>query len=353
MSREVKIGLLAFITIFLAVWGYKFIKGQNLFNKIFTYKTTFTDVTGLAVSSDVSINGLKIGTVTDITMNPNDVNKMDVSFSVGSKIGIPKDAIVQLKSEGPVGGKYLSIVLKKFCTDGDCAPTGSYLQSQNIGLLGSMVPADELNNYMGEATKSARAVIEGLGKDGNSNIDLIVKNLEVTMANMSMLTKNLNGMIQASNANLAGMTANMNKITKNIAENNAQISSMISNFNTTSKNLSTLDFKSTLDKTNVLVDNGGASAKKLESTLENTNNTMSELKVLLKKIDSGNGSLGLLLNDKSLYKNLESTSKNMSLLLQDLRLNPKRYVNVSLIGRKDKPYTAPENDPAIIQEQKQ
>jgi phospholipid/cholesterol/gamma-HCH transport system substrate-binding protein len=77
--------------------------------------------------------------------------------------------------------------------------------------------------------------------------------------------------------------------------------------------------------------------------------TMKQLDELLKKMNDGSGSLGKLMNDKKLYDNLEATSKNMALLLQDLRLNPKRYVNVSLIGRKDKPYTLPENDPAVQQ----
>ncbi|HRD07239.1 MAG TPA: hypothetical protein PK037_06725, partial [Saprospiraceae bacterium] len=81
-------------------------------------------------------------------------------------------------------------------------------------------------------------------------------------------------------------------------------------------------------------------------TLDVTTSTMKDLNAVLAKVNQGGGSLGQLLNDKKLYENLEATTKNMSLLLQDLRLNPKRYVNVSLIGRKDKPYTKPENDPA-------
>jgi phospholipid/cholesterol/gamma-HCH transport system substrate-binding protein len=347
MSREVKLGLLAFITIFLTVWGYRFIKGQNLLQRSFTYVATFNDVTGLSVSSDVLLNGYKIGSVTQISLNPQDVKKMDVTFRITDKVGIPKDALVQLKNEGLVGGKFLGISFDKPCDGETCAPSGTRLKSETLGLLGSMVSPHELDTYVGDATKSATQIINNLGKDGsNAKIDLIVKNLEVTMANMSLLTRSLNNMIQSSNANLAGMTSNMNKITKNLADNNAQITAVISNLNTTSKNFASLDLKQTLDKTNNLMDNGGNSAKKLEETLSTTNKTMADLNKILKKIDEGGGSLGLLLNDKKLYSNLESTSKNLSLLLQDLRLNPKRYVNVSLIGRKEKHYILPEEDPA-------
>ncbi len=352
MTRELKLGILAFATLFLAIWGYMFIKGQNMFKPSYTYHATFPDVTSLAVSADVLVNGFKIGSVSKIEMNPSDVKMMDVYFTVDDKIGIPADTEVQMKNEGVMGGKYLALSFKNPCK-GNCAPSGTKLQGKTLGLLGSMLAPDELTSYVNNTTKSARQLIDGLGKDGNdAKLDLIIRNLEASLSTMNVMMGNMNKMVAASQNNITGITSNFNKISKNLADNNAQISSMISNLNTTSKNVSALDLGNTVSKTNNLMDASNKSVKALETTLASANTAVNNLNGLLTKMNDGNGSLSLLMNDKKLYNNLESTTKQMSLLLQDMRLNPKRYVNVSLIARKDKPYAAPEEDPAIKEESK-
>ncbi len=354
MSREIKLGLLTVLTLFLAIWGYKFIKGQNLFKSSATYYTTFSDVTSLAVSSDVLVNGYKVGSVTEIRLNPANVKAMDVYFRIDGSIGVPNDAVVLMKNDGLMGGKVLALSFDKHCKNGDCAPSGTKLPNKIIGLLGSMVSTDEVGTYMDGATKSARDLMQDIGKEGNNTkIDLIVRNLEATLSNMNAMTSTFNRIMLQSQANIAGMATNMNKITKNLADNNSLITSMLNNLNTTSQQLASADISKTIGKTNTMIESSNTSVKKLEKTLDASTETMKELDVMLKKMNEGGGSLGKLMNDKNLYDNLESTAKNMSLLLQDLRLNPKRYVNVSLIGRKDKPYTLPESDPASEKEQKQ
>jgi phospholipid/cholesterol/gamma-HCH transport system substrate-binding protein len=351
MSRELKLGILTFITLFCAIWGYTFIKGRNLFNPSYTYQITVPDVTGLDVSAEVAINGYKIGSVTDIQMNPSDVKAMDVFFTVNNKIRIPLDAEVQIKNDGIMGGKYLTLFFSKPCSEGTCAPSGTKLKSKNVGLLGSMLDPNELTNYVDNTTKSARSLINELGKEGNdAKLDQIIRNLDASLSSMSATMLALNKMLAASQNNVTGITSNFNKISKNLADNNAQISAIMSNFNATSSNLSKLDLNNSLGKVNTLVDNGNTSVKSLETTLNSATAAINNLNALLQKIDNNEGSLGQLMNDKKLYNNLESTTKNMSLLLQDLRLNPKRYLNISLIARKDKPYNYPDKDPGLINE---
>ena len=300
------------------------------------------------MSSDVTLNGLKVGTVTNIKLNPTDVHKMDVVFRVDGDIPIPVDAEVVLKSEGLVGGRLLAIQFSKPCNGDDCAPDGSYLKNKTLGLLSSMVDPSEISSYVDGATSSARQLIEDLGKEGNNTkVDLIIRNLEHTMENMSKLTESLNTLAVNSNTNVNALLQNMNKITKNLADNNTQITSLLKNLNTTSEQIAAADLGKTIKNTDIMITNSNEAVKKLDATLVTSNKSMGELNTLLAKVNSGGGSLGQLINDKKLYNNLESTSKNLSLLLQDLRLNPKRYVNVSLIGRKDKPYAVPEDDPAI------
>ncbi|MBK8699527.1 MAG: MCE family protein [Saprospiraceae bacterium] len=347
MSREVKLGLLTFITLFAAVWGYRFIKGQNLFQASRTYLCSFSDVTGLAISGDVTVNGYKIGTITDINISEADVHTMDVIFRVDGKIDIPKNAEAVMRSDGIVSGKSLAIVFDKPCSGDECAPAGHKFKSRTLGLLGSMVDPKEIDAFMESASGNVKALLNDLGKEGsNSKVDLMVQNLNLTIASLAALTSNINKLVEQSDKNLSDMLGNMNRITKNLADNNAQITSLLQNLNKTSGQIAEADLGKTLGKTNTMIDNSTVTFKKLENTLDATTSTMNDLTKLLTKLNDGGGSMGQLLNDKKLYTNLEATSKNLSLLLQDLRLNPKRYVNVSLIGGKEKPYTKPEEDPA-------
>jgi phospholipid/cholesterol/gamma-HCH transport system substrate-binding protein len=354
MSRELKLGLLTFVTLFLAIWGYTFIKGRNLFNPSYTYQITVPDVTGLAVGTEVLVNGYKIGAVSNIVLNPQDVKAMDVFFTVNNKIGVPNDAEVLIKNDGVMGGKFLNLSFDKPCISGECAPSNTKLKSRTIGLLGSMIDQGELTSYVDNTTKSARGLINDLGKEGNNaKLDLIIRNLDASLLTMSTTMNTLNKMMLASQNNITGITSNFNKVSKNLADNNAQITSMLNNLESTTSQLNKADVGQSVSKVNQLLENSSSSVKSLETTLSSANTTMANLNTMLDGIKNGDGSLGLLMKDKKLYENMEATTKNLSLLMQDLRLNPKRYLNVSLIARKDKPYAAPENDPGLIKTQDQ
>lgn len=347
MTREIKIGILAIVAIFGAVWGYKFVKGQDLFKSSNTYKTSFSDVTALDVSSAVTLNGFKVGVVESIELNLNDVSKMLVTVRIDGNLNIPKDAKLLLKSEGIVGGKYLALSFSKPCSGADCAIDGQYFVGEDVGFIGSMISKDELGNYVGNITGELSSAVQKLGADGEKGkINEIVRQLESLTRNLNSTSITLDKMLQVNSSNIAGITSSMNKITQNLAQNNVQITQILNNLNATTKSLAEANFSQTAAKTNTMIDNASVSMKKLQGTLDVTANTLTEFKQLAQKIDRGDGSLGKLINDRKLYDNLETTSKNLSLLLQDLRLNPKRYVNVSVFGKKAKEYTLPENDPA-------
>jgi phospholipid/cholesterol/gamma-HCH transport system substrate-binding protein len=348
MSREVKVGILAIVTIFVSIWGYKFVKGRNLFKSTMTFHSTFDNVNGLDGSSGVFINGYKIGQVLSIKLNSADVHKMDVSFNIDDDIPIPKDAVAVMYSDGIMGGKVISLKFDKPCLDGDCAKSGQKLQSETLGLLGSMIPKGELSSYFGEAGSGISEFMNKVGADGSDNkIDNIVRNLDITVAQVNELTNAATQLIQASSKNLAKTMANFEKISNNLASNNAQITSVITNLNAVSEELKKAQISKTVESTNGMITNASDVMKDLNGTVKSLDKTISELTDIATKMNSGEGSLGKLVNDKELYTNLESTSKNLSLLLQDIRLNPKRYVNVSVFGKKDKEYIVPEEDPAF------
>lgn len=351
MSREIKLGTFAFIVLLLAIWGYTYLKGENLLSKSFTFKTNFADVTQLTQSSPVYINGYKVGSVLNIELNPSNLREILVEFYVENDYKIPVNATVNMISDGLVAGKALSIVFDKQCVELDCAKKNQIFPGRSIGMIQSMLGegSNEVKEYAAVFAEELKKTISGLGsEDGEGAINKSLKELQHTMENMTKLTGKMNSILTKSASNLTSSIKNMDDITGNLAQSNAQITAMLSNFSTISTQLKDANVGKTVSSTTATIESAQKTIEQLQGTLQNADNAMTNLDGLLTKAGSGDGTLAKLLNDKELYTNLEMTSKNLSLLLQDLRLNPSRYVKVSVFGGKNKdPYVKPEDDPAF------
>jgi len=348
MAKEIKIGILAFITIGLIIWGYVFVKGENLFANNQNFHAYYNNVQELTVAAPVMINGMNVGTVKSIELDPNDVNNIKVSMSIQGKIRIPKGTKALMKSESALGGRIIELDFEKMCDGSNCAEDGSELEGEVVGLIGSLVNMSEASEFGDAIGGSIQSTISNLGKsDSEATLDKTLVNLEAVTNNLTTITNKLSRILSISEKDLTSTMSNMSSISENLAQNNAQITGMISNMNKLSSDMAQLDFNSTLSKTNGTVDQATSTLKKMETSITAMNSTLAEFESLASKMNEGDGSLSKLLNDKTLYTNMEETSKHLSLLLQDFRLNPKRYVNVSVFGKKAKTYTKPEDDPGI------
>lgn len=352
MSKEARLGLFAIIVLAMAIWGYKYLKGQNILSKSYTFKTTYSDVSQLSISSPVLLNGLNVGSVTAIKINKENLSEMVVTFDIEKDYKIPKDAVALQVSDGIINGKAIAIKYDNLCSGANCAKTGDVLEGKVVGLLGSMVGQDEVNEYLKTVTTELDGVIAGLGAaDKEGAVNEIILELNKSIKNIESMTRTTDALLKNSYSNLSKTMENMNTITTNLAQNNGQITSMLANLNDITADIKTADVGSTVTTTNETLAETKKAITQLQSTLTKTDDAMLSLKGIMTDVEQGNGSLGKLVNDEELYTNLEATSRNLSLLLQDLRLNPKRYVNVSIFGKKNKEYTLPENDPAETTDQ--
>ncbi len=349
MSREIKLGAFAFIVLIVSIWGYTFLKGKNPLKKSFTFETVYSNVASLSKSSKVLINGYVVGSVLDVELNKENLKEMIVSFNVEGDFKIPKNAIIQQISDGVMGGKVLSISFDKQCTEADCAKKGDRLQGEILGLLGSMIGTGEVKEYASAFGSELSNVVSGIGtENGEGAINKTVLELQKTMETMTKLTETTNRIMNQSARNLTKTMENMASITGNLAESNAQITEMLQNFNQVSAQLKDANVGNTITSTTNTLDEAKKAITQLQGTITNADTAMKSLNSLMAKASTGDGTMAMLLNDKELYNNLESTSKNLSFLLQDFRLNPSRYVKVSVFGGKNKdPYVKPENDPAF------
>ncbi len=340
MTKELKIGIFAIIIIALSIWGYKFIKGQNLLTTDNTFYASYSQVDKLTSSSPVLIRGLQVGTVTDVYLDPETNERIIVEMIIESQYRIPKDAIAAIRSTSIVGGKELYLVYDGPCNGDNCAEDGDFLRGENKGLIESMLGDDNIEDI---TSRVKEAVGGAMGGDSSS---LNLGDLGTITSNLASITSQLDSDLGAITAQLGVSLRNLNKITTTLADNEEEMGTMIRNMSSFSTSLKGLD----LDKTLSLTDESLSSIKDavgtLETTIENSSATVDNLNSILTKLDGNDGTLGLMMNDRSLYNNLNETSTELSLLLQDFRLNPKRYVNVSVFGKKSKNYTLPEDDPA-------
>ena len=317
ITREIKVAVLVILSIVLFYWGFTFLKGRNLFDNSNKLYAVYDNVAGLVVSAPVTINGLNIGKVNTIEMLPDGKMKVELIIT-NEQIQIAKSSIAQIMDSGLIGGREIAILNnfsdKNYTESGDTLKT-----SDKLGLTA------ELANQIGPVKDKVEILLENANKlieSLNATLDATtqqklksaIASLEVTMAEFSQTSKSINGIL---------------------AENKSKLNTTLSNFEKTSGNLNAMS--SSLEKADL-----GATVKKLEATLTSVNGMMANL-------EQGKGSMGKLLSDDAMYNNLTKTSKELELLLQDLRLNPTRYVNVSVFGKKNKPYIAPTTEPIIKQ----
>lgn len=348
MSNETKIGLLAVIVIALFFWGYNFLKGKNVLSTSKLLYVEYEQVDQLAVSAPVTINGFRVGVVSDMYLEPEEMKTVITVLNINRGIEIPKNATAWIQSQGVMSGNGISIEFENPCTGEDCAKTGDYLQGKAKGLLYSLVDPEEIPTYTDQLGKGLSKVVDSLlakvggGEDGPNSAT--VTDLKQTVSNIRQLTARLNSMMSKSSGNLEGMLGNFESISANLKNNNDKINELLANTSDLTKQLKEANLANTVGKANTTLESSTAAINKLKATLDGTDELIANLTKLSADIKNGNGSMGKIMQNDELYNNLNEASREMALLLQDVRLHPKRYTRI--LSKKEKPYVYPEGDPA-------
>ena len=311
ISREIKTAVLVIMSIFMFLWGYNFLKGKNLFDSSNKLYVVYENVAGLATSAPVTLNGLTIGKVNSITINPD--GKLLVELHITTDFPISKSSIAEIYDSGIVGGRQIAI--KPNLSDKNYTVSGDYLQaSSKLGLTDALAQQLEpLQAKIQELLENADVLFTNvndiLDTKTRQNLKNSIASLDTTLAEFSVASKNINELIAVNKTNL---------------------NSIVSNFDKTASNFAVIS--DSLAKAN------------LGQTVKNLEKTLAEVDKIMTALEQGKGTMGKLIKDETLYTNFSKTSKELELLLQDVRLHPTRYVNVSLFGKKNKPYMTPVND---------
>lgn len=316
MKKNIITGIVVIVALVLFFFGFNFLKGKNIFEKDNVFHAIYTHVDGLKNASKVTIRGFKVGEVREVNFTNDKAESLMVSFSVSGDYKIPKGTVAQIVTTDIMGSRSLELRLPPEAEYGFLKPGDTLDGGMSKGLKEEVsaqvrplkAKAQQLMLSMDSILNAAQAV---LGKNSQKNLIASIESMSKTFQNLESATGSLNNIMTSEGQNMKGILQNFASITKNLEQNKDKINTIMNNVSSFTDTLVRADFAGTL----------------LEAQ-----QAIGQFSKMVNKIETGEGTVGALLNDKQLYNNLESAAANMDRLMTDLRMNPKKYVQFSLLN---------------------
>tara|TARA_B100000678_G_C18209544_1_gene502737 strand:- start:519 stop:1463 length:945 start_codon:yes stop_codon:yes gene_type:complete len=307
-SKEIKVGFLALIGVMMSIFSYNYLKGINLFEKNRKFTVKYEKVDGLSASNPVTLNGFKIGKVQKINFNPNNTRELLVDIIIENDVLFPKTSLAELYETGLIGGKAIAII-PDYKNDSTIASDGDLLK-------GVIKPG--LTELVNQILPQVQLQIEAL-----------IKNAEIVLGNINTLFD------EETKQELRSSIQDFSNLTKNLSETSDEISNLIVN---NSENLTNTISELSKASSNIRTISDSISEEEVLKITSNLNELVSNLNTITRSLKDSEGTAGQLINDKSIYKNLENATNELNILIKDIKLNPGRYINFSVFGKKNKEF---------------
>ena len=304
LSREIKTAILIIGCIIIFIFGFNYLKGTSLLSNEKTIHALYDEVEGLVVGANVTIRGLNVGKVKIIDFN-DDFAKIKVTFSIRDDLNFSNKSVAQLYEAGLIGGKAIAIIPKydtsNIIKNGDILfseikPGLTELVNQQIAPL-----QDKIEGLLTSADSLFAGISNVMNYETQNNLKMTLEGLASTIENVNILSSNINDILNANEKEFKSTINNLSKISGNLNKITDSLKQM-----------------------------------PLSSAVKNFEDTSLHLKEIIERLNSGEGSAGMILNDNKLYDNLVNSSEALEALLSDLKSNPKKYVHFSIFGRKEK-----------------
>jgi len=326
IKKEVKTGVVVTVALCLLIYGLNFLKGINVFSHTKKLYAVYTEISGIVPSNPILVNGFSIGQVKKIEMCPDASGKIIITMLISnSDVMIPRNSVAKIVSDGILGSKAIQIILGKdtgmhakkpleFVSDGDtlASSVGTSLKDE---VSQQVLPVKKKAEELMASIDSTLAIVQGIfSKDIRNDLSQSIVSIRNSLKHFESTAQNIDELMGSEKERISNILKKVEEISTALAKNSKQLGSAINNIS---------NITDTIAKSN------------LKSTINNADSALYYTSKLLKKINAGQGSLGMLANDTALYKRLTSASDQLSKLLEDLKAHPKRYVHFSLFGKKD------------------
>ncbi|MFR9503588.1 MAG: MlaD family protein [Rikenellaceae bacterium] len=307
MKREVKIGIFTIVIICCSWAGIRFLSGIDIFGRNVDYYACYDKINGINNASPILIQGVKVGTVTDIILDPTKSDKVLLKLSIKHRYAIPANTEARIYSPGIMSSMAIGLTLgdsAEILEQGDTIISKFEVSIMDVAAEKMMGVADQISSISCDLSQTLSAV--------NSLLESNSENIEGVVANLSSISQELSELLTSQSSNLESAVEGIASLSTTLGNNAQSIDNIIVNLDSVAKDLSEAQL-----------------GDSLSATLEELNTT-------LHKINAAEGSAGMLVNDEQLYNNLAAVSGSLNELIIDMQSNPKRYVHFSLFGSKDK-----------------
>jgi phospholipid/cholesterol/gamma-HCH transport system substrate-binding protein len=314
ISREIKTGILVVASIAIFIYGFNFLKGKDIFSSRRIYYVVYPEVAGLTESNPVEMNGLKVGKVKDIQLYDTSGRIIVAIAITDKKLQIPKSSVAKIISSDLLGAKAVQIIKsneKKMTNDGDTLfgiVESSLQESVNATIKPLKDKAEKLIGAIDSIITTIQTVMD---KNARENLNKSFDNIRHALETFDKTSMRIDTLFASERYRISSIFSKVESISTNIANNNDNISKAIKNFSSISD---------TIAKSNI------------SKTLANANSALNQFSGVMEKINKGESTVGMLLHDDKLYKNLNSSSSSLDSLLKDMNENPWRYF--SLYGKR-------------------
>ena len=311
-QKQILIGISFIVAIALFIWGYNFLKGNDIFNKQTVYYAKYHEVNGLEVSNPVVINGMRIGQVASMKFDPDLSGDIIVEFWITNKFPIPENSIARIFSSDLMGSKAVDIKLGNspdLAKDYDTLATSieaSLMEEVNAQVQPIKAKAENLLASIDTLVIAFQTIFN---ESARNNLQESFDNINQSFNNIQSATSTIDTLMVSEGNRVASILKNIDSLTATLSANREKFATIINNFEEISDSLARADIPGTFNR---------------------ANQTLDELETILAKINEGEGTLGMLMHNDTLYMELNKSAEELNLLLKDIRENPKRYVKFSL-----------------------
>ena len=333
ISTEFKIGFFVILAIAVAYWGINYLKGNDVFNKDRIYYGVYDRIDGLTPSNLVTLNGMPVGIVRSVKLLPEKDNRILVEFAISNHdINIPEGSVARIFSSDLLGSKQVELKLGK---GGSLLPPGDTLNTEieesladavNAQIAPLKIKAEELLGQIEKAVVTIQSVFD---ENARQNLSESFESIKQAFASFATASKRLDSLLESQKPVIESALGNVNEITESLNNDMENLDAIIANFAEISDSLKTSDLKKAI----------AAAAVALE-----------DFSLMMEEISKGEGTVGKLVSDDSLYVALNEAARNLASLLDDMETNPDRYVQVSVFGKKQKKIKLSDKDIERIKE---
>lgn len=318
LTKEVKVGIVAAIAIGFFIYGFNFLKGKDLFSHQRKFYAVYNNIDGLVEANPLMVNGYKVGLVGDIELVEDTSNLILITLLLDKDLKIPQNTVARVVSSDFLGSKAVELILgdaKLYAEDGDTLKSA---QEDNLkqSVNKAIAPLQKKAEGLIASLDSVMVVVQQVfNQNARQNLAKSFESIKLALTSLETTSYRLDTLVLSEKLKISSILTKINVLATTLAGNSDKLSNVINNFSSISDSLA---------KSN------------LTSAINNADAALSQASSIMNKINKGEGTMGLLINNDSLYRKLDKSAADLDKLLLDLRINPERYVHISVFGRKDK-----------------